>query len=794
MKLSERWLKEWLEVDLDHDPLVAQLTMAGHEVAASEPVSLPFTGVVVGQITHIAPHPDAQRLRVCTVAVGEEEPLSIVCGASNVSPGIKVPVAQVGATLGSDITINPTVLRGVPSSGMICSREELGLGGSVGEGIFHLPDDAPLGATVFDYLGCDDVSLHLDLTPNRGDCLSVQGMARELAVVNRQVCRAFTPQTVIPTQATGRNIYLDAPAHCPHYVGRTIRNINSQATTPIAMVERLRRSGIRPVHPVVDITNYVMLLLGQPMHAFDDEKLTGAIHVRLSEPTESLKLLNEQTVQCHEKTLLIADEKHPLALAGIMGGAVSAVSEDTHHVFLESAFFVPERMAGCARGYGLHTDASHRYERGVDPALAIQAIEYATQLVMEIMGGEPGPLTEAISTEYMPKARMIILRKARIAKLLGIALEDKEVQRILTQLGMKVVPCPNHWEVTVPTSRFDVQAEVDLIEELARIHGYDAIPVNRSPSVFPMAPQKEAQVTPAQCKQILTGRGYHEVITYSFVEAGLQQQLDPQQEAKALANPLSQEMAVMRTNLWPGLVNTLDYNLRRQQERVRIFEVGLRFPLEKENNHLQEKVIAGLIYGSATTEQWGDPSTPADFYHLKGDVEALLHVTGMADAYEWAPSTHEALHPHQSAEITREGALVGQIGALHPKVAQKLNISGQILVFELLFSGLNPTTLPKFATLSKYPAIRRDIAMVLPASVTWKQVKESIRTVSGPRLKAVQLFDIYEGQGIEPGTRSLALSLLFQEGTCTLADETVNPLVDAIVVQLKQEYDAVLRK
>ncbi|MHA7840454.1 MAG: phenylalanine--tRNA ligase subunit beta [Gammaproteobacteria bacterium] len=793
MKLSERWLKEWAELTLEHDTLVTQLAMAGHEVAASEPVSLPFTQVVVGEIQGIAPHPEADRLQVCTVNIGADHPLSIVCGASNVAVGIKVPVATVGATLGSAITIKDTVLRGVPSAGMICSREELGLGESLEKGILHLPDNAPIGEKVFDYLHCDDVTLQVDLTPNRGDCLSVAGIARELGVLNQKAYRPFKHHTVAVTQEVQRNVYLDAPERCPRYVGRTICHINPQATTPHWMSEQLRRCGLRPLNPVVDVTNYVLIALGQPLHAFDNDSLQGDIHVRLSKAGETLTLLDEQTIECQENTLLIADDEKPIALAGIMGGSGSAVTEKTQHVFLESAFFAPIPMSGCARRYGLHTEASHRYERGVDPSMQIHAIEYATQLIIDIMGGEPGPLTEIINTDHMPKMPVITLRKDRVAKVLGIVLEEEKVQRILEQLGMSVVAHDAHWQVSVPPHRFDLQEEVDLIEELARIYGYDAIPAKALQVTLAMAPQKEVQVTPHQCKQILMARDYQEVITYSFVEPGLQQQLDPQQTPKVLTNPLSQDMSVMRTNLWPGLVNALRYNLRRQQSRARFFEVGLRFINHPEKGLQQEKVVAGLIYGTATAEQWNTEAVPVDFYHTKGDVEALLRVTGMEQRYDWVPSSHEALHPNQSADILRDGQIIGHVGGLHPKIAQKLNVSSQILVFELLFSGLNPAALPKFATLSKYPAIRRDIAVVLPTSVTLKEVKQAISAVSGPQLKDVHLFDIYEGQGIDEGKRSLALGLLFQDPTCTLADETVNPLVDTIVAQLKQQYGAILR-
>lgn len=786
MKLSKRWLTEYAQLSVEESTLVEQLTLAGHEVEAIEPVSFPFNQVVIGEIKATSPHPNAQRLTLCEVDINTETPLMIVCGAQNVEVGIKVPVAQLGAQLNEQLTIKKVVLRGESSAGMLCSREELGLGQSTDKGIWHLPTDAPLGEDLFEYLACDDVSLNLNITPNRGDCLSVLGIARELRVLNNQAPLSLEPILVSPIHQTKQTIQVKASSHCPRYLGRVIQKINSQAQTPIWMAERLRRSGFALIHPVVDITHYVLLLLGQPMHAFDHAKLQGEIEVRLSQPNETLTLLNGQTIHCEEGTLLIADSQQPCALAGIMGGIESSVTATTQTIFLESAFFDPILIAGKARHYGLHTEAAHRYERGVDPDKVHYAMEYATQLIVDILGGEPGPISEF--SESIDEIPPVYLRKTQIDSLLGISITEEEVVRILSQLGMKVTAHPNQWEIKVPTHRFDIKEEVDLIEELARIYGYDKIPAK----AFAMPAQRTMNNLTEKIKALLVGRDYQEVITFSFIEKQLQQLLDPHCDPKVLANPLSPEMEVMRTNLWPGLLTTLQHNLRRQQNRLRIFEVGLRFRPTSEGELIQEKVMAGLIYGDTVTEQWGIRKRAADFYDIKGDIEALL--TLRQQGYEWRPSHHEALHPGRSADIYLEEKLMGHVGELHPRVTQELAIRGAVIVFELFLDCFPPPSLAKFTPFSKYPAIRRDIAIVLPKTITFNQVKHTIEATAGSLLQTLHLFDVYEGEGIAKDQQSLALSLIFQDFNNTLEDLTVNTLMDKIIEQIHQQCEGKLRK
>jgi len=792
MKFSEHWLREWVDPAISTAELAHQLTMAGLEVEAVEAVAGDFSQVVVGEVLQVEPHPDANKLRVCQVNVGQPAPLNIVCGAANVRRGMKAPVALVGAVLPGDFKIKKSKLRGVPSHGMLCSTRELGLSEQA-EGLMELPAEAPVGEDMRHYLQLDDVSIELGLTPNRGDCLSLAGIAREVGVLNQQVVsgpeigpQAATIDDTLP-------VALEAEADCPHYVGRVIRGINPAAQSPLWLQERLRRSGLRSLGPVVDVTNYVLLELGQPMHAFDMQKLTGRIRVRHALAGEKITLLDEQTVELEAGTLLIADETRPVALAGIMGGADSAVSDQTTDIFLESAFFDPSAIAGRARRYGLHTDSSHRFERGVAADLQVPAVERATRLLLEIVGGEAGPVIEVTAADRMPVRPNITLRETRIARVLGATVAADSVSEILSRLGMAVERTPTGWNVIPPAFRFDLAIEEDLIEEIARIYGYDNLP-STTPSVHLQMPARpEGQVRLDRMKQILVDLGYAEAITYSFVDPKLQQLLDPRQQAIALANPISADMGVMRTNLWPGLVQALQYNLNRQQNRLFLFECGLKF-VKQDSEIKQEMVVAGALTGSRYPAQWGRQTEALDFFDIKGHVESLLDLTGLTEQFTFQHESHPVLHPGQSAAIYRQNRLAGWLGALHPSVDQALGLTQRVYVFEIEVAALSDGRVPKFAPLSRYPSIRRDIALVVDESISASEVLDCIRLCGSEYLTNIELFDVYVGEGIDSGRKSLALGLTLQDLSRTLKDTEIEQELNQILSVLNSKLGATLRE
>jgi len=784
MKFSEQWLRQWVNPSVGTGDLCHQLTMAGLEVDAVEPAAPEFSNVVVGRILKAERHPDADKLQVCQVDVGDGEPRQIICGAANAREGLIVAAALVGAVL-PDLKIKKAKLRGVESLGMLCSAKELGLAESA-EGIMELAEDAAIGTPIRDYFQLDDNTIEIGLTPNRSDCLSVAGIAREVGVINRLPVTGPALTTVASTIPDTFGVKLEAPEDCPRYLGRIIKGIRRDVETPVWMVERLRRSGVRSIDPVVDVTNYVMLELGQPMHAFDLARLKGG-HARAG---ERLKLLNGQEVELTPGSLVIADEAVPVALAGIMGGDESAVGESTRDIFLESAFFSPEALAGRARSYGLHTDSSHRFERGVDPQLQRAAIERATALLLEMVGGEPGPIVEEVVHDRLPKREPITLRAERIGRILGKSLDAVEVTEILRRLGMEVEEQGETWQVTPPSYRFDIAIEVDLIEELARIYGYDNLPSHPPGGSLSMAPRPEAHTPLSRLRQLLLGRDYQEVITYSFVDPQLQTVLQPGQSGIALANPISSEMSEMRTGLLPGLVATVRHNLNRQQNRVRIFESGLKF-IRQGNDILQEAVLGGAICGTRAEEQWGVASAKVDFFDLKGDVEALLSLS--EGELVFRPASHPALHPGQSAEVVLDGQIVGFLGALHPGVQQELGIDPAVFVFELSLAALTRARIPAFRPLSRFPAIRRDLAIVVEQSVSRQQVEESIRMDASEILQDLILFDVYVGKGIDSGRKSLALGLTLQDNSRTLTDEEVEGFIAKVVSGLEARLGATLR-
>ncbi len=791
MKVSEQWLRDWVDSGLSSAELAARLTMVGLEVDSIESAAPAFEQVVVGRVVSLMPHPDADRLRVATVDVGGAEPLQIVCGAPNVAVGMCAPTALIGAVLPGGFKIKPSKLRGVQSQGMLCSAKELGLAES-SDGLLPLPNDSQPGQDVRELLGLDDALIEIELTPNRGDCLGMEGIAREVATLDRREFRPLPVEAVKPTVDAVFPVVLRDPADCPRYVGRVIRGVDPTAETPLWMKERLRRAGVRSLGPLVDVTNYVMLELGQPMHAFDLDRLTGGIEVRRARPGDRLELLNGVVVEPDGETLLITDHAGPLALAGIMGGEISSCTDATRDVFLESAFFAPASIAGRARRYGLQTDSSYRFERGVDSNLQRRAAERATQLLIDMAGGEPGPIIEAVSSAHLPAQPTIRLRPERIRKLLGMQVPADEVANILHRLGMTVMGHSDGWQVIPPSSRFDITLEADLIEEIARIHGYHQLPSNRPLARLAMSPQPETQVSLDRFTAALVQRGFQEAITYSFVDPALQKALDPERAPLPLANPISADLAVMRTSLWPGLLKALIHNQKRQQPRVRLFEHGLNF-IPAADGLRQEPYLGGMAVGFALPEQWGLAKRSLDFFDLKADVEALLALTGEPEAFTFVAAPHPALHPGQSARIERAGGVVGWLGALHPRVARELDVEGDVLAFELRIVGLQPAKAPTFRDLSRFPASRRDIAVTVDEAVTARAIYDCIRQRGGELLRDVRFFDVYRGKGVPEGRKSLALGLILQDFSRNLTDHVVEEAVSGIIAGLTEQFDATLR-
>jgi len=788
MKLSENWLHSWVNYSLTPTELVNQLTMIGLEVEGVNPVAPEFTHVIVGLVLSVQPHPDAEKLKLCQVQINQLITLNILCGAPNVAVGQKVAVAIHGAELPQNVKVTETLLRGVMSQGMICSEIELGLS-ERGEGIMILADDAPIGMNLRDYLQLDDVSVEINITPNRGDCLSVLGIARDIGVMTRQPLNPPHYSSVPATLADMLPVKIHATAACPRYVGRVIRSVNSQAKTPTWMRERLRRSGHRCIHPVVDVTNYILLELGQPMHAFDLQKLNGEIQVRMAKAGESITLLDGQTVTLDGQTLVIADRQQPQAIAGVMGGLNSAVTDTTQDIFLESAFFTPHLLAGCGRRYGLQTDSSYRFERGVDFQLQARAIEQATQLLLEIVGGQAGPIIEVSNDLDLPQRPPIILRHSRITRILGKVLERDEITEILQRLGMQLTIHDDNWEVIPPSFRFDISQEVDLIEELARIHGYDNIASPTPRAILSMTSQPD--VTLETLQSVLIQRDYQEAITYSFVQPQFQAKLIPHVEPLALANPITSDMSVMRTTLWAGLLQAAQYNQKRQQSRVRLFETGLRF-LPTSQGLQQEAMLAGVVTGTRLPEQWNERLQLIDFYDIKADVEALLQTTRLN--YHIRPDFHPALHPGQTAAIYQGEDFLGMMGALHPRLLAELDILAPAYLFELHLSPLLQDKMIQFVEISKYPSIRRDIAVVVDKTWAVDKILSQIQQVASNLLIELKLFDVYQGAGIASDKKSLAIALIFQALDRNLIDSEVDAQIERIVHLLEQDFGASLRK
>ncbi|HTT08869.1 MAG TPA: phenylalanine--tRNA ligase subunit beta [Gammaproteobacteria bacterium] len=791
MKFSERWLREWANPPVDSAALCERLTLSGLEVEQMTPVAAEITGVVVAEVRVIGKHPNADKLSVCQVSTGSAAPLSVVTGAANVRTGMRVPLAPAGALLADGRRIEKSSLRGMESHGVLCSATELGMVDAGGEGILELPSDAPLGANVRDYLQLDDARIEINLTPNRGDCLSIAGLAREVGAEHHCPLRLPEIKSQPPAHAGRLPITLTASEACPRYAGRVINGIDAAAATPMWLRERLRRSGLRSISAVVDVTNYVMLELGQPMHAFDLARLKGGITVRYARAGEQLELLDGQQVTVDAETLVIADDEKPVAMAGIMGGRATGVGDITRDIFLESAFFSPTAIAGRPWRYKLHTDSAHRFERGVDYLMTARAMERATALILQICGGRPGPVCDVTHKQHLPVRAPIRLRQRRLEQVLGFSCAADEVIRILEALGVTVKPAEDGWQVLPPSYRFDISIEEDLIEEMARILGYERVPSRAPGGRLKLGPLAEAGKDPLmRFRQTLIDRGYHEAITYSFVDPAHDAKLGDGAAAIALTNPISEDMAVMRTSLWPGLVKALHYNQNRQQSRIRLFEMGRIFRSSgKETSQIMN--IAGVIAGDSAPEQWGCKSRPVDFYDLKSDCEALLAGLQGVDA---VPGRHPALHPGQSADWVMAGNKVGSIGALRPDLYKDLDLKGPVYLFELALAPLAGLPIPRHQPLSKFPLVRRDLSFTLAADIPVQKVTECIWRGAPLALRDLQLFDVYQGEGIDSGKKSIALGLIFQQSSSTLMDTEVEVMVTGIAKRLAGELGASLRE
>ena len=788
MRISESWLREWISTDLDRDGIAEALTLAGLEVDAVEAAAADFSGVEVGRILDVTPHPNADKLRLCQVDAGESAPLSIVCGAPNAAAGLTVPLARVGAQLPGGLKIREAKVRGEPSAGMLCAAAELGITDQA-DGLWELPVDLTPGQDLRAALQLNDAVIEIDLTPNRGDCLSMRGVARDLAAcTSDRYTEAEIPAVPAASDAT-HPVSIENTDACLRYAGRVIRGINPQAATPLWMVERLRRADIGSISLPVDITNYVMLELGQPMHAFDLARLDGAIEVRQARQDESLTLLDGQEVKVDASTLVIADQSGPVALAGVMGGARTAVEETTTDVFLESACFLPSAVAGQGRRYKIHTDSLHRFERGVDATIQELAIERATALLIEHGGGEAG-VTTVTGQHHMPAN--LTLRTSAVKRLLGADIPAAEITRILTALGLQPVAGQGDWQITVPGWRYDLQLEADLVEEVARVYGYHRLPAADTPVELPGVGVPAPRCDRSRAREVLVQRGYHEVVGYTFVDSALQEQLGTGAGIR-LDNPIAEQFAEMRTSLWPSMLPLLQHNLNRQQERVRLFEIGRRFLPADKNCANEQEMIAGLVCGNAAPEQWDLEQKQVDIYDVRADLEALFHAAGKSASLGFEQSEHPALHPGQTARVLLDGVPCGWLGVINPSISKALDIKKISILFEVDWSILSQQSEVACTAVSNMPEVRRDLALVVPKALAAGELLACIRHAKEALLTDVQIFDLYTGPGVEGDCKSVALSLIFQEKTRTLIDNDVEQAVARLLQILEKELGATIR-
>jgi phenylalanyl-tRNA synthetase beta chain len=791
MKIAESWIREWVNPAFDSDELAHQLTMSGHEVDGIEREGDAIDDVVIAEVLQVQKHPDADRLRVCLVSDGSGEPIEVVCGAPNVVVGMRSPLAKPGVTLPNGVTLRKSKIRGVVSNGMLCSAVELGLG-TESDGIIALPGDAPVGRSLASYLQLPDAVLDLNLTPNRGDCFCVLGIARDIAALSGLELKSSKMAEVPASIADTHPVAIGLPAGCPSFAGRVIRGIDNNARSQIWMTERLRRSGIRAISPVVDVTNYVMLELGQPLHAYDLRRVQGAIRPRLAADGEKVTLLDGKEITASADTLVIGDDSGAIGLAGIMGGLSTAVSAATTDVFFEAAYWPQAFIAGRARAYGLHTDASLRFERGVDPQGQARAVERATELLLQICGGNAGPLELHLAAQYLPKGEPILLRRDRLRHLLGVAISDDTVVDILHRLGMQIAPSNGGWQVVAPGFRFDIAIEVDLIEEVARIYGYDRIPATTATADTPVAKVSENQIGLNLVAATLVARDYQEVVTYSFVDNDSNEAISGVSSELRLSNPISSEMAVMRASLLPGMLFATAANHARQQDRMRIFEIGKSFhgTLDAPAEVLR---IAGVVCGSARPEQWGESPQAIDFFDVKADVEAVLRLAGGSSVCEFVAADSIALQPGQAANIVRDGHIIGVIGKLHPRHAKMFELKRAAYVFELDATMSLASRPPVSSPVSKFPSIRRDIAVLVNEKITAADLVAAAASAAPDLICDIKIFDVYKGPGIEAGLKSVALGLILQETSRTLTDDDADSAMAAAVRKLQEKFGAELR-
>jgi len=794
VRVSLDWLRDFVALDGDAERVADDLTSSGLEVESVERAGAPLDGVVVAEVLTVARHPKADRLSVCTVDDGRGE-VQVVCGAPNVAAGIKAPFARVGSTLPGGKAIGAAELRGVLSNGMLCSARELELPDEV-DGLLLLDADAPVGRPIAEHLRLDDAILEVNVTPNRGDCFSVLGIARELAARRHLPLARRETRPVAPTSNDLFPVALLGGEHCPRFAGRVLRGLRAGATSPFWLRERLRRAGVRAIHPVVDVTNYVMLELGQPLHAYDLDKLSERIEARFAKPGESLVLLDGKRVDLREDVLVIADARGPVGLAGIMGGQSTAVSAATSSMFLESAFFSPQALAGRARRYGLHTDASLRFERGVDPTGQARAIERATELLVEICGAQRGPASVTERAADAPIRAAVRLRRARASALLGIAVPDERIEELLERLEMRVEREADGWRVTPPAFRFDVTIEEDLIEEIGRMIGYGEIPSTPGTPTAVLGVATETRVSPDHIADVLAARGYAEVVTYSFVDPALDAAVSPRAESAALANPIASDMAVLRSSLWPGLIAAARENLSHQRARFKLFEIGQQF--EAVGDGVREtEVVAGLAVGSRAPEHWEGQAPDVDFFDVKGDLEALLQGTGRSGEFRFTAATHPALSPGRTASIVLDGATVGWLGALHPSLHKRLDrpqhASGGAIAFALEVGPTFASRVPAFRSYSKFPSIRRDLAVVVDEQTPVETIEKLASEAAGQWLQHVVVFDVYRGGGVDSSRKSIGLGLILQDVSRTLTDADADQTMQNVMASLERELGAKIR-
>ena len=794
MIISLNWLREWIEVDLDLPQLSELLTNAGLEVGSISRVPDFSNKIRVAEIVSSLHLPGNSNLKICEVDVGQRRNVDIVCGASNVEVGSRVVAAMPGSSLPGGKLIRVADFGGQKSRGMLCSADDLDLDYSTDNsaGVLILDSNAPTGSTLNDYLQVDDHIIDIDLTPNRGDCLSIQGIARELHALTGKKLIGPSFKSVRATSKQIVQLEIRAPKDAPRYVGRVIDGIGSQSKTPDWMRERLRRCGLRSVGAIVDITNYVMLELGQPLHAFDLDEIKQKIVVRHSRKGETLNLLDGKAIQLTPETLIIADANKSLGMAGIMGGMRSGIDGQTTSIMLEAAYFRPSAIARKAREYGIQSEASYRFERKIDPVHQRTAIERATQLISAFVGGNPGPVFQELSESHMSSPMPITLRRARLIKMLGHTIPDKRVKFILESLGMRVRSLKAGWKVLPPSWRTDVEEEHDLVEEVVRVFGYDNVPTREPKSVIAYTPDRESSLTTDRLTDFLIDNDYQEIMTYSFVDPVIQKLVDPASRVITLENPIASNMSVMRTSLWPGLLQALAVNYRRQWRRVRLFEAGNVFH-GNINNRTEIKRIAGVVTGDASRRGWDSHVRGVDFYDVKGDVEGIFRLAAKVLKTEFKPAVHPALHPGQSARITRGNQVVGWLGRLHPEVMKAFDLEQTVFIFELDTQCIAARDLPAYSPMPKFPSVNRDLSITVDIATPADEVREVIIGSGGTMLNSIELFDVYQGAGLEKNKKSLSYGLTLKGTSRNLTEQDIEKVMEEILDSLKKKLGSKLR-